>query len=223
MVRAHATLFAPPGFPSIRTPDDWPVSDGTGETTQLLDLSPGFPKIWNELFDGGIRRSCAKTERDGVTIHSDTEPGSVAALDRLYRAQAESWTNHTPFPEHFLSEVVQRLPGAASIWRAVHEGETIAAHLVLFDRTVGWSWISPNTPEGKRLRAPTLLYRHIIEDMVRRGLQWFNFGGSRGNVALEEFKASLGGRSHTMPTGLVEAGWFRPLHRLQYRLRGISE
>ncbi|TPW16704.1 MAG: hypothetical protein FD129_653 [bacterium] len=223
VVRAQATLFLPPGFPPIGDGDGWPASHRSVETTQLLDLSPGFDRIWSDVFDGGIRRSCAKTERDGVTIHADALPESVATLDRLYRAQAGAWRNHTPFPERFLAEVVQRLPESATVWRAVHAGQTIAAQLVLVDRTVGWSWISPNTAEGKRLRAPTLLYRHVIEDLARRGLRWFNFGGSRGNPALEEFKSSLGGRPHDLPTGRVEAPWFRPLHRLQYRLRGIRE
>jgi len=223
VVRAHVTLFAPPGVELIGTPDGWLPSNRTVETTQLLDLSPGFAHIWSDVFDGGIRRSCAKTEREGVTIHADTDPKSVAALDRLYRAQAGEWRNHTPFPERFLAEVVHRLPDSAMVWRAVHGGGTIAATLVLIDRTIGWSWISPNSPEGKRLRAPTLLHRHVIEDMARRGLRWFNFGGSRESAALEDFKTSLGGRPHTLSTCLIEAPWFRPLHQLQYRLRGIRE
>jgi len=223
VVRAHATLFTPPGLPSIGTGNGWPASHRSVETTRLLDLSPGFERICREMFDGDILRSCSKSERDGVTIHADSLPESVATLDRLYRAQAAAWRNHTPFPERFLAEVVQRLPSSAIVWRAVHAGETIAAQLVLMDQTVGWLWISPNTPEGKRLRAPTLLYRHVIEDMVRRGLRWFNFGGSRGNAALEDFKSSLGGRPHDYSTCRIEAPWFRPLHRLQYRLRGIRE
>jgi hypothetical protein len=59
--------------------------------------------------------------------------------------------------------------------------------------------------------------------MAARGSRWYHFGGSRGHRPLEEFKESLGGRPHADAECLVEAAWFRPLHRLQYRLRGITD
>jgi hypothetical protein len=221
VVRAHATFLAPPGGPGL---PDWPGSAATRpEETRLLDLRPGFDHAWSAMFEAGVRWSCAKAERENVTVVAGHHGTAILDLDTLYREQAADWRNHTVFPEAFLAAVARRLPDNALVLRALVDDRAVGAQLILFDHQMAWAFIAPTTPEGRKRCAPSLLYRHAIEAMAARGIPWFNFGGSRGQKTLEEFKASLGGRPHAGSECLVEAAWFRPLHRLQYRLRGIRE
>jgi CelD/BcsL family acetyltransferase involved in cellulose biosynthesis len=225
--RAHLVLFVPPGGEPL---PEWPgAAATTPERTQLVDLSVGFDRLWNEVFDGDVRTSCRKAERLGVTIEPAAGAAGLAELARLYQEQAAGWTNHTPFPAALFPALAERAAagddGDAPVeaWLARHEGRVVAAQLLLIHRGMVLSWLAPNTPDARRLNAPTLLYRTILEAMCRRGHAWFNFGSSRHAPALEEFKRGLGGRPHDYAVCLREAAWFRPLHRLQYRLRGIRE
>jgi len=221
VVRAHVSFHLPPGQPGL---PQWPGSATTrAEPGHLLDLRPGFDHIWSKLFDGDIRRARARAEREGMTVVVGRDADAVRDLDGLYREQAAEWTNHTRFPESFLPAVVAGLPENALIFRAMAGGVALAAQLVLFDERTAWSFLAPNSTEGRERLAPTVVYTHAIETMAARGFHWYHFGGSRGHRPLEKFKESLGGRPHDDAECLVEAAWFRPLHRLQYRLRGIRE
>jgi len=217
VVRAHLTLFVPPGGESM--PEWTGTNHSRFESTHLVDLSPGFERIWSEVYDGDVRTSCRKAERLGVT--AAREPEGIEEIESLYRGQASGWPNHTPFPPGFLRAIVTRGGAAADVWLARHEGRAVAGQLVLLQGDLAFSWVAVNRPEGRRLNAPTLLYRTLMEDLSRRGFRSYNFGSSRGVSGVESFKEDLGGRPYPYSSCLREAAWFRPLHRLQYRARGI--
>jgi CelD/BcsL family acetyltransferase involved in cellulose biosynthesis len=221
VVRAHLTLFTPPGGEPL---PEWDGSGrATSEQTHLGDLSIGFDRLWSEVYDGDVRTSCRKAERLGVTVETTSDPAGIAELDRLYREQASGWTNHTLFPSGLFEQLCARAPDNVEVWLARQEGQVVAAQLLLLHEDTVLSWLAPNRPEARRLNAPTFLYRTIMESIAGRGFRWFNFGGSRQAPGLEKFKQDLGGRPHDYSVCLREAAWFRPLHRLQYRLRGIRE
>lgn len=230
--RAELVLGPAPGEPP-------PAVEGSARErqpreTQVVDLSVGFERLWSAVVEGDVRTGCRKAEKSGVTVRAGAAPGDAALLDRLYREQAAGWRNHTPFPEGFLADLLARgtpaagapdtpAGGRVEAWFAERDGAPLAAQLVLLFRTTAISWLAPNTPDARRWNAPTLLYVRLMEALAARGVALFDLGGSPGNPGLAAFKAGLGGRPAAYDALRVEAGWFRPLHRLQYRLRGIEE
>jgi CelD/BcsL family acetyltransferase involved in cellulose biosynthesis len=219
IVRANLTLFVSPEGEAL---PDWNGTEtATTEHTHLVDLSRGFEHLWSEVCRRDARANCRKAEEHGVT--ATREPDGVDVIDRLYREQAASWKDHTPFPPGLFQSLRTAAGNGVEGWIARHEGRPVAGQLLLLHRDTAFSWVTANRPEARPLRATTLLGRAIMEDLCRRGIRWFNFGGSRHAPGLEEFKRGLGGRPHAYVSCMREAAWFRPIHRLQYRVRGIRE
>ncbi len=194
----------------------------TRESAFVLDLEGGYDRIWNESFGGEVRTACRKAEKSGVTVAEADGPEGAAILDAMYRRQAAGWSNHTPFPRDLFRHLVAAAPERARVWIAALNGEPAAAHLVLHHRGTALSWISANSLEGRKARAQILLIARILEEACRRGSRTFNFGGAAGSDSLESFKTAFGSRPEPYASCLVEPAWFRPLHRIQYRLRGID-
>lgn len=219
VARAQLALFAPPGgegFP------DWPGAGSTrAERTHLTDLSIGFDRLWSAVFDGDVRTGCRRAEKLGVVVHEAPDDAGTGELDSLYRAQAAGWNNHTPFPPGLFEGMRSRGRDTVGIWLARHEGRAVAGLLAVHGGGGAMAWLAPSTPDARRLNAMPLLYRYVMEAAIARGDRFFNFGGSRQATGLESFKEGLGGRPHEYPVCLREAGWFGPLRRLQYRIRGL--
>lgn len=214
-VRAHLVLYHPPVAGSL------PAGLRRDEATHLLDLSVGFDPLWNSYFQGDKRTECRKAEREGVVVRDVTGADGAATLESLYRRQAEQWTNHTPFPPGFLARLVERDPQNVRVWVAAREGTPLAAQLVLHHKREATTWLASSAPEARRFGAGTFLYRAVIEEACARGHTSFNLGGSQGNPDLEAYKSGFGTSLRSYASFLHEPGWFRPLHRLNYRLRGI--
>jgi CelD/BcsL family acetyltransferase involved in cellulose biosynthesis len=219
IVRSNLTLFVPPDGEAM---PDWPgAKASTTEHTHLVDLSPGFDRLWSEVVRRDARNNCGKAEEQGVT--AAREARAIDDIDLLYREQAASWRSHTPFPPGFLQTLRETAGDAVEGWVARREGRVVAAQLLFLHRDTAFGWVAANRPEARQLRAATLLNRVFMEDLCRRGLRWLNLGGSRHAAGIEEFKRGLGGQPHAYTACTREAAWFRPLHRLQYRMRGIRE
>ena len=197
-----------------------PAAWRRNEETHIVDLSPDFETVW-EKFDGDKRTSFRKAERAGVILEDATTPGGADILERLYHAQAREWADHTPVPGRLLHELVERAPENVKIWLARLDGTPLAAKLILFHKDSAVNWLASATSEGRRQGAVGFLYRAAMEHACRRGCSTFDLGGSGGREALKSYKSGFGSRVRPYSSYLHESAWFRPLHRLQYRLRGI--
>jgi CelD/BcsL family acetyltransferase involved in cellulose biosynthesis len=219
VVRANLTLFVPPGGEEL--PDWVGAGKSTAEHTHLVDLSSGFDHLWSKVYRRDTRANCRKAEKLGVAATKEAQ--GIDVIDRLYSEQAGEWRDHTPFSPGLFRSLRDAAGDAVEGWIARHDGRAMAGQILLLHRDTAFSWVTANRPEARRLRATTLLGRAIMEDLCRRGFRWFNFGGSRHSPGLEEFKRGLGGRPIPYASCVREAAWFRPIHRLQYRIRGIRE
>lgn len=217
IVRANLTTFVPPDGEAM---PGWPGAEtSTTEITHLVDLSPGFDRLWSEVYRRDTRKNCQKAQDQGVTTARD--PEGIGEIETLYLEQAESWKDHTPFPPGFFAQLADAADDAVEAWVARHAERVVAAQVLVLFRDTAFSWATASRPEARQLRATTLLQRNLTEDLCRRGFRWLNMGGSRHSPGIEEFKRGLGGRPHAYASCTREAAWFRPLHRLQYRMRGI--
>jgi hypothetical protein len=216
VVRAQLVLFDSDrpleGYP----PPAWRRT----EETHIVDLTPDFEGVWAK-FEGDKRTSCRKAEHAGVVFEDATTHAGASVLEQLYRVQAREWTDHTPVPGRLLHELLDRAPDQVRIGIARLDGTPLAAQLVLYHKTSAVNWLTCSAPEGRQHAAATFLYKIAMEDAVRRGCTTFDLGGSGTREALRRYKSGFGSRVRPYSSYLHESAWFRPLHRLQYRLRGI--
>lgn len=229
LVRAHLVPFGaampePPGpLPPGGEFGGMPAGWRRMERTHLVDLTVGWEALWSGQFDGDKRTEARKAQRLGVSVRREPGPAVADVIEGLYRRQSGAWRDHTPFPPGFLHRLVEAAPDRVAVWVARHEARPVAAEMVFHHRDTATVWLTCGETAARRLGAGNLIYSEIMEDACRRGLATFNLGGSRGRASIEAFKEAFGSRPVEYATWLYEAAWFRPLHRLQYRLRGIRE
>jgi CelD/BcsL family acetyltransferase involved in cellulose biosynthesis len=221
VVRAHLVLFGSarddPAAAALR------FALRRSERTHIVDTSRGFEDLWSKGFSPEARNHCRKAEKLGVRVAQESTAAGIAAIESLYRSQARSWKNHTPFPPGFFARLLALAPSRARLWVARVEREALAAKMALEQSGSVLSWLTCGTEDARRFNATHLLFKTVIEDAAGRGCTSFNMGGSRGLKGLETFKEAMGGKALDYPTFLYEPGWFSPLHRLQYWVRGIRE
>jgi hypothetical protein len=189
------------------------------ESASLLALPERFDVLW-EGFDTEVRRRCRKAEKLGVSVREVSDAAGAALLEPVYREQAPGWS-HTPYPHGFFAALLAAAPGRARLWAAFHEGTAVAFQLTVEHRGDVLFLLGTSRPEARALEATRPLWVAILEDACRRGLRTANLGANLGSPTLEEYKQGYGARAVSHPTLLVEKAWFRPLHRLQYRARGL--
>jgi hypothetical protein len=216
VVRAQLVLFDTheplDGYP----PPAW----RRAEETHIVDLAPDFEAVWAK-FEGDKRTSSRKAAHAGVVFEDATTHAGANVLEQLYHVQAREWTDHTPVPGRLLHELVDRAPDQVTIGIGRLDGSPLAAQLVLYHKQSAVNWLTCSTPEGRQHGAATFLYKVATEEAVRRGCTTFDLGGSGGREALSRYKSGFGSRVRPYSSYLHESAWFRPLHRIQYRLRGI--
>lgn len=222
-VRAHLVLFEP-GRAGQAAPAEWaaelPRSGWRRESTHLLDLSPGFETLWRR-FDGDKRTSCRRAERAGIAVADETTAGGAVVLAGLYGRQCALWRDHSPMPPRLFHDLVERDAEHVRIWVARQEGRAVCAEMVFHFRGTTTTWLKCGTAESRASRAGFLLYKAVIQDACARGHRTFNWGANRGSAVLDRFKEGFGTSTLSYWSCLHEADWFRPWHRLFYRVRGL--
>jgi hypothetical protein len=180
--------------------------------THVLDLAPGAAELWERGYHRGARRSVEGAERAGVTVVAGRDPGSIAELARLHRGQSREWVGIPPHPEEAIARMSAFFGDDARVYRAVREGKTLAACLVLEQPGAdAIPWVSGALPEAREANAFHLLMHAAIGEAAGRGCRRWQFGGSGGNPRIEFFKESFG----AVPVPVLRfhrlAGWARPL------------
>jgi len=225
VVRAHLALYgwaASTGDAGPAVPAEIPAAWRGVERTRVLDLNPDFERVWTEAFEGRVRTAWRQAEKLGVEVAREEGGAAAREAERLYRSQAEAWSRHTPVPPSLFLHLAEADPELVEFWTARHAGRVVSVQIVVHRGGRAVLWASLNTPEARELRAGVLATGTCIRAACLRGDRTFDFGSSRDMPSIDAFKASFGGTERSYPTLLHEAGWFRPLHRLYYRIRGVG-
>ncbi len=220
VVRAHLVLFGASGGDAA--PAGVPAGWFHIDRTRILDLSPGFDRIWAEAFHGKVRNDCRRAEKLGVTAAREAGEAAAPAAEHLYGLQAENWKRHTPFHADIFYRLAKAEPDRVGFWVARHEERPVAVQVVLRRGVSSHSWLTVNDPGARKLQGGVLSQVAVIRDLCAAGCARLNFGSSAGSRTIDAYKASFGGVEWTYPSLLREAGWFRPFHYLYYRLKGVN-
>jgi len=181
---------------------------------QVLDLSGGFAKTWQERFSSGTRNQARKASRSALVVEHDTTGRLIPVAHRLYLDSFERWhraaatrrelRRQPPDSLQKFRLVADRLGSNCHVWLASLNGEPAAAIVVL---TCGPNASYWRGAMNKAIAGPTLanyLLHHLaIEDACRLGCVQYHMGES-GAPGLVAFKSGFGAASHPYESYRVE-------------------
>jgi hypothetical protein len=183
-----------------------PAVPRTAHTSQALDLTPGFDRLWSQAFSSNVRRACRHAEREGLAVEWDEAGGLVEVFDALYRLSIARWAAAQHEPERLAQlrgrlrdprrkfELVARgLGPACRIWVARRSGEPVAAIIVLAHGEHSTYWRGAMNRElAAGSGANELLHRLAIEHACAGGGRWYHMGETAPGSSLARFKRGFG-------------------------------
>lgn len=204
----------------------WGTPPGAGREAvghaSVLDLTPGWDRIWSAAFSGKNRTSCRKAEKGGVVARPDADGEHVADYWRLYSDAATGWGYETPPYPRALVEGLARSPHA-ELWMAFVGERPAAGALLLAGSHDLFYWSGAMDRELGGLYPANAVLRHAIEAACARGYETFDFGASAGLDGVRRFKESFGAEPRPVFAAQAERGAHRILAPLVAALRGGGE
>jgi hypothetical protein len=188
--------------------------------TLVLDLRRSEEELRGEMLSGR-RRSINAAARKGISIRRTREPQEVEEFIRLIRQTGER-NRFDPHPEAYYRTVCTTLfaRGAASLYFAEVEGQSVAGVIAFESPTTGYYAHAADDPERSRqIVAAAPLAWQIVLDCRAEGRSTFDFWGVIPDDSVDHpwagfsrFKRTFGGRMVTRP-GTFDL----PLRPLRYR------
>ncbi len=164
------------------------------QKTHMLPLPSSIDDLWSN-FQSRNRTAIRRARDEGVTTTSGNDEERIQTLQRLYqRAQEQYWRGVETVPQSFFEALVALDDRNLQIWTAEQEGRIIAADLILYGKNEAQYFIGASNREMSTLNAPRALLAAVLEDGCEQGIQYFNFGGSAGQVGVEQFKTLFGAK-----------------------------
>ena len=171
----------------------------------VLDLTPGFDRIWGSASASGARANARKAERAGVTVERGTSSTHLAAYYELFDRSLERWAGRQHEPawlarwrghrrdsEAKLAALSAHLGDAFGIWLAKLDGRPVAAAIVLRDANAHYTRGAMDEELAGATRANYLLHRHAIRDACEAGCRHYHFGETGRSSSLAFFKTRFG-------------------------------
>ena len=176
----------------------------------VLHLDGGFDTVWRERFSGTTRRNVRKAEKSGLTIECDATGRLVPVFYELFQRSVKRWARqqHEPAwlalwrsqrrdPPAKFQEMLTALGEMGKLWVAWHEGEAVAAILVLQGHNAHYTRGVMNREIANQTRANDLLHSLAIEAACQDGCRAYHMGETGESASLAQFKEKFGARPYT--------------------------
>ena len=173
----------------------------TGEVIRL-DTDRGFAEVRENSFTGEARRCLRLSTEAGVTVR----PASVEEYYPLYLATMRR-LGSPQFPEAFFRDLAAELADDCLVLVADHEGETVGGLLALDHAGTRMVWSNASRQDAWDRHPNHRLYAAAIEDACETDIEVVDFGRSRPESGVHDFKAGFGGQRSPL------ASFVAPPHR----------
>jgi hypothetical protein len=183
----YARVRSSPGLYDSR-PLSWSGYIVNPYYTYRIDLTEGTNSVW-EQFDGDLRRSIAKSIKEGITIRSgDKEDLEFIhqSLFNRYKAQGFRPNDYTKY----LSSIYDRFyPENMKIFIAEYKGERVGGTFNLHFKNVMYFWVGlPKTDLGG-IYPNDLINWEAIKWAQMNGLEYYELMDSGDDPRLRHFKS----------------------------------
>lgn len=164
-------------------------------TTQVLDLSGGYPQIWKHSIDSKQRNKIRKAQRSGIEVRKDHSRKAMESSFNLYLMTCDRLglgvTDQVPWI--FFEKLILTREKSVDLWLASKDGHDIASIIVANNgRDTAHYLINASDAKYWKYSANSLLLAMAIEDACERGFGRFDFMPSNRIPSLEHYKQSFG-------------------------------
>jgi serine/alanine adding enzyme len=175
----HETPFDHAGFNGTR-------SNKVHMRLKLTDF-PG--PVWDS-FPAKVRNQVRKGEKSGLTIHW----GARDLLDEFYSVFAINMRDlGTPvYSKRLFQSILTYFPGDAELCIARHQGEPIAAALLVHGKGITEVPSASSLRQFNHLSANMMMYWHLIDRAIQRRQSIFDFGRATKDGNTYKFKKQWG-------------------------------
>lgn len=182
--------------PAERAPDPPPeAAEVEHQATWVVDLSGGA-QAWEARLDKRVRRQLRQCESAGLA----TTRHGAEALDEFFalydRALSENPSRRVAYSRAFIAELLAGDgPGEAALYLTRHQGQAVAAGLLLQGGHDALAWIGCFDRAQAALQAN--LHRHatVIRALAAAGATAYNLGAAPGLPEVARFKQKLGAQA----------------------------
>lgn len=182
-----------------------PAWNRTDRSAHVLDLSGGMAKVWESRFKPRTRTAIRKAQGAGLEIVSGRSGGLIEEFYRLFERSVIRWAGkqREPVPlalwrarrrdpiEKFHC-MANAMEDGFRLWLARHDGEAVAAILVLVDANAHYTRGAMNEELAGPLSANVLLHHLAIEEACAAGCRSYHMGETGRSEALAQFKSRFG-------------------------------
>lgn len=165
------------------------VSPRMDKVSMVLDLAGGRDQVWLKKLHCNVRNKIRKSQKMGVKVKEGSEWLESFYKMHLIRMQELGSPAHSM---DFFKCAAEKLGESLRVYAALRNGEVIGGKIVCYLKdTLYFLWLS--SPKKYFQFAPaTLLDWIAIEDGIRRGFRYCDFGRSSAGSSHHEFKAKWG-------------------------------
>lgn len=174
-------------------------------SAHVLDLSGGMTGVWETRFKPRTRTAIRKAQAAGMEIVCGRSGGLIEEFYRLFERSVIRWAGkqREPVPlalwrarrrdpiEKFHC-MANAMGEGFGLWLARHEGEAVAAILVLQDGNAHYTRGAMNEEKAGPLSANLLLHYRAIEAACAAGCRSYHMGETGRSEALAQFKSRFG-------------------------------
>lgn len=172
---------------------EWPTTDRKVATT--ISTEGGADQLFSRLHQN-VRNKIRKAAKGGVSVQQGAEylPEFYAIYSRNLRDLG------TPVITHrFFEAALETFPGQVRVYRALREGKTIAAKVVVTDAdTCHFVWSASLREELCHAPVQAMNWK-AIEDACEAGCKRIDLGRSTAESSHHDFKKYWGGETRTLP------------------------
>lgn len=188
------------------------LADGAGLDTGRekvavrLDLGDDIEEFWTDGLPSKVRSQVRRPRKEGMECALG--PDQIPAFYRVFSENMRDLG--TPVHGKGLFDALARLfPDQVVVGAVYHEGDPVAGGFGFFwEGELEMTWAS-SLRRFNRMAPNMMLYWNFMEETVRRGGRFFNFGRSTPGTGTHRFKKQWGGDDV-------------PLHWTEWRRDGAS-
>jgi len=163
--------------------------------TQVIDLSPGYDKVFANC-RRMIRQNYRAAEKRGISVSVAKNLGEVDEYYNVYLDSRRRWGDNATlfYPQKLFHEFFQLQSEARGIrlWVASLDERVVSGVLVLYHGKHSVAWHAATHADYLSLNASPFVHLSAIRAACDEGLHWYDFNPSGHLRGVEFFKESFG-------------------------------
>lgn len=193
-------------------------------SAHVLDLEGGMANVWEQRFKPRTRTAIRKAQAAGMDIVRGRSDDLIAEFYQLFEKSVIRWAGkqREPVPLALwrarrrdpidkFHRLAESMGDGFRLWLARHDGQAVAAILVLQDANAHYTRGAMDEDLAGPLSANVLLHYRAIEEACAGGCRFYHMGETGRSEALAQFKSRFGAVAVPYAEYLKEA---LPLARL---------